>query len=83
MKLISYLDQLEALADSHNLRLKQAFLLAGIPDSTFYRAMNGQDLRLDTALKIVGAIRSASDATTTDQGCSHTRGQLGGTEVLR
>jgi predicted transcriptional regulator len=83
MKLISYLDQLEVLADSQHIRLKQAFLQAGVPDSTYYRVMNGQDLRFDTALKVANAIRSANDATTTDQGCSHTTGQFGRAEVLR
>lgn len=73
MKLKSYLDQLEVLADSQDIGLKQAFLRAGVPDSTYYRVMNGQDLRFDTALKIANAIGSASDATTANQSCSHSR----------
>jgi hypothetical protein len=35
--------------------------------------MHGQDLRFDTALKIANAIGSASDATTANQSCSHSR----------
>jgi predicted transcriptional regulator len=52
----SYIDQLEELALKVELPLKRAFMLAGVPDSTFYRALHGQDLRLDTAQKIAAAI---------------------------
>lgn len=55
-QLQSYIDQLEALAMAADLPLKRAFMLAGVPDSTFYRVLHGQDLRLDTAQKIAGAI---------------------------
>lgn len=52
----SYIDQLEELALRVELPLKRAFMLAGVPDSTFYRALHGQDLRLDTARKVAAAI---------------------------
>lgn len=52
----SYIDQLEELALQVELPLKRAFMLAGVPDSTFYRALHGQDLRLDTARKVAAAI---------------------------
>lgn len=58
--LYSYIDQLEALAISADLPLKRAFMLAGVPDSTFYRVLHGQDLRLDTAQKVARAIESWS-----------------------
>lgn len=56
MQIQSYIDQLEDLAMAADLPLKRAFMLAGVPDSTFYRVLHGQDLRLDTAQKIAGAI---------------------------
>lgn len=51
-----YLEQLEMQAAAAQLPLKRAFMLAGVPDSTFYRAINGQNLRLDTAQRVAGAI---------------------------
>lgn len=58
----SYIDQLETLAIAVELPLKRAFMLAGVPDSTFYRVLHGQDLRLDTALKIARAIEKWNQA---------------------
>jgi len=33
------------------------FIVAGVPTSTYYRAMNGVDLRFDTAERVAKAIR--------------------------
>jgi len=60
MQIHSYIDQLEELSLGVGLPLKRAFMLAGVPDSTFYRVMHGQDLRLDTAQKIALAIEKWS-----------------------
>lgn len=60
MQIHSYIDQLEDLSLEVGLTLKRAFMLAGVPDSTFYRVMHGQDLRLDTAQKIALAIEKWS-----------------------
>ena len=60
MQIHSYIDQLEELSLEVGLPLKRAFILAGVPDSTFYRVMHGQDLRLDTAQKIALAIEKWS-----------------------
>ena len=51
--IFSYLDQLQAKAASARMSLKEAFEAAGVPDSTYYRAVNGTtDLRLETAKKV-------------------------------
>lgn len=72
----SYIDQLETLALAVELPLKRAFMLAGVPDSTFYRVLHGQDLRLDTAQKIARAIEkwSQSDGPTANQERPHPSG---------
>lgn len=75
-QLQSYIDQLEELALAVELPLKRAFMLAGVPDSTFYRVLHGQDLRLDTAQKIAEAIEkwSQPNGPTRNQECSHASG---------
>ena len=52
MLISSYILQLELKAYSYEVDLKSAFKSAGLPDSTFYRVKNGQDMRLSTALKV-------------------------------
>ena len=52
MLISSYILQLELKAYSYKVDLKSAFKSAGLPDSTFYRVKNGQDMRLSTALKV-------------------------------
>lgn len=53
MAITTYLSQLQAQADKAGVSLKEAFEAAGIPDSTYYRAINGTtELRLDTAMKV-------------------------------
>ena len=43
-----------------NVDLKQAFVSAGITDSTYYRAKMGKDLRYNTALKVQQQIEKLS-----------------------
>lgn len=56
MLISAYILQLELKAYSYKVDLKSAFKLAGLPDSTFYRVKNGQDMRLSTALKVSRAL---------------------------
>lgn len=53
----SYTDELKELSDKYKLNLKDKFVEAGIPTSTFYRAMYGQDIRYATAKKVYDCIR--------------------------
>lgn len=52
----SYAAQLEALSLRHAVPLKRAYLMAGVPDSTFYRGKHGTGLRYVTAAKIARAV---------------------------
>lgn len=51
-----YINSLEIKAYELNVDLKEAFRLAGLPDSTFYRVKNGQDMRYKTARKVACAL---------------------------
>tara|TARA_R110000787_G_scaffold2956_2_gene11337 strand:- start:5762 stop:5953 length:192 start_codon:yes stop_codon:yes gene_type:complete len=42
------------------VKLKEAFVYAGVMDSTFYRAKMGKDLRYETAMKVERAIEELS-----------------------
>jgi len=65
------------------LPLKRAFMLAGVPDSTFYRALHGQDLRLDTARKVAAAIEQwDTNGSAAYQKRAHTTRFTGRTELL-
>jgi predicted transcriptional regulator len=57
MVLCKYIQQLQDIASNNNVRLKDMFIVAGVPTSTYYRAMNGMDLRFDTAQRILEAFR--------------------------
>ncbi len=52
----SYFVQLAELAASKQADLKEAFIQAGVPDSTYYRVLNGRDLHYRTALKVAGTL---------------------------
>ena len=54
----TYLEQLQQKAAPTGVSLLQYFKLAGIPTSTYYRAIGGKDLRLATAKKVDDAITS-------------------------
>jgi len=55
--MLSYMTQLETAATAANVQLLQAFRMAGVPTSTYYRTLAGKDLRLSTAKKVLDAIR--------------------------
>jgi len=57
MMLCKYINQLQDIASENNVRLKDMFVVAGVPTSTYYRALNGVDLRFDTAERILEAFR--------------------------
>lgn len=57
MVLCKYIHQLQDIAADNNVRLKDMFIVAGVPTSTYYRAINGMDLRFDTAERILKAFR--------------------------
>ena len=53
----SYLDTITEYAASRNVELKEAFRVADIPTSTYYRTINNAtELRYETALKIFKAV---------------------------
>lgn len=63
--LLSYMDQLAAVANRKGVKLLDAFLAAGVADSTFYRCKAGRnELRLQTAQKVLQHIDhlAAADA---------------------
>lgn len=57
MVLCKYINQLQNIASENDVRLKDMFIVAGVPTSTYYRAINGMDLRFDTAERILKAFR--------------------------
>lgn len=52
----TYLQQLQSLAAENGTDLKECFLAAGVPDSTYYRAINGAELKFATAKRVEAAI---------------------------
>lgn len=60
MEIKSYFVQLAELASSKDADLKEAFLQAGVPDSTYYRVLNGRDLHYRTALKVACALSQSN-----------------------
>ena len=65
MMLCKYINQLQDIALKKDIRLKDMFVVAGIPTSTYYRAMNGVDLRFDTAERVANAIRDVQVSSNT------------------
>lgn len=51
---------LENKSVDKKVNLKQAFLSAGVRDSTYYRAKMGKELRYQTALKVQTEIEKLS-----------------------
>lgn len=51
---------LENKSVDKKVNLKQAFLSAGVRDSTYYRAKMGKELRYQTALKVQEQIEKLS-----------------------
>jgi predicted transcriptional regulator len=63
MPLISmekYMEILKHHADGRDVDLRLAFIEAGVPTSTFYRARVGKELRYKTALKVLESIDKLS-----------------------
>jgi len=58
--MLSYMNQLIEQSAHAGINLKDAFACAGVPDSTFYRAKMGKDLRHQTASKVSEAIEKLS-----------------------
>jgi|TARA_R100001480_G_scaffold35266_1_gene47245 predicted transcriptional regulator len=52
----SYFETLNTLCNQKHINLRSAFMAADIPTSTFYRAKQRNDMRFDTALKVLDAI---------------------------
>lgn len=66
--IVTYLDQLRALAAPLNPEdperlVRLAFDAAGVPSSTYYRALYGADLRSDTAAKVAHALHALDRRT--------------------
>jgi len=56
--MLSYYEQLICAAKQADVKLIQAFVNAGIPTSTYYRAANGTDLHFNTAQKVLQIINN-------------------------
>lgn len=63
----SYYEILKQKATNADVSLKDAFLLAGIPSSTYYRVKYGQDMRHSTAVKIDEKLRALQTANTSNR----------------
>lgn len=59
--IITYFEQLATLADARGIDLKLAFMEAGVPDSTYYRARAGQDLQARTAQRVASRLARPDD----------------------
>ena len=64
--MITYMEQLVNKSVHLQIKLKDAFTCAGVPDSTFYRARMGKDLRYDTANRVSKAIEKLSSLQSRD-----------------
>jgi len=60
----SYMTTLRNRAKRHRVKLKDAFIKAGLPDSTYYRANQGSELRYETAKLVFDYITDASKKQT-------------------
>jgi predicted transcriptional regulator len=60
----SYMTTLKNRAKRHRIPLKDAFLEAGVRDSTYYRAKQGKELRYETAKLVFDYITNASQKQT-------------------
>jgi predicted transcriptional regulator len=60
----SYMTTLRNRAKRHRVKLKDAFIKAGLPDSTYYRANQGSELRYETAKLVFDFITDASKKQT-------------------
>ena len=63
----SYFAQLKTLSNQRDVDLRAAFSWANIPGSTYYRAKKRDDMRYDTALKVLDAINRIHASQTAGQ----------------
>ena len=63
----SYFAQLKTLSYQRDVDLRAAFSWANIPVSTYYRAKKRDDMRYDTALKVLDAINKIHASQTASQ----------------
>ena len=63
----SYFAQLKTLSNQRDVDLRAAFSWANIPGSTYYRAKKREDMRYDTALKVLDAINRIHASKTAGQ----------------
>ena len=63
----SYFAQLKTLSYQRDVDLRAAFSWANIPGSTYYRAKKRDDMRYDTALKVLDAINKIHASQTASQ----------------
>ena len=63
----SYFAQLKTLSNQRDVDLRAAFSWANIPGSTYYRAKKRDDMRYDTALKVLDAINRIHASQTASQ----------------
>lgn len=57
-RITSYLEQLHAMSTMAGVDLLWSFLKADLPSSTYYRAINGTELRFETATKVASVLRN-------------------------
>lgn len=66
-KITSYLEQLHAMATLAQVDLLWSFLEADLPSSTYYRAINGTELRFETATKVASVLRAKIRTTAKEE----------------
>lgn len=54
--MISYFETLKTAASQRDIELRLAFDHASLPSSTFYRAQKRNDMRFETACRVMKAI---------------------------
>lgn len=57
----SYHSQLQELATARGVDLKDAFAVAGMPSSTYYRYVKTHSIRYATALSVAAAIHEIAN----------------------
>lgn len=58
LEITTHYEQLDLMARLLGVDLKSAFVEAGVPTSTYYRAKHGAELRASTATRIAAVIRN-------------------------
>jgi predicted transcriptional regulator len=71
----TYADQVKAEAAKARVDLKLAFAMARLPESTYYRFLKGEKIRLETANRLMTAISWLNGAV--DPATKHLDGTTG------